>query len=114
MNETPATSTLTFPSEADYANRVARARTAIKQDGIDVLAPSSFDNHRFFAGLDGIASVRPVWFVLPQDGEAAFVSLRIFEHLYRLRGRRGTKSPMSAKREFTAFAAFANNTAFPP
>lgn len=60
MTDSPATSTLSFPSEADYANRVARACAAMKQDGIDVLALSSFDNHRFFAGLDGIATVRPV------------------------------------------------------
>lgn len=77
MTENPSNSTLTFPSEADYRNRVERARTAMKQDGIDVLALSSFDNHRFFAGLDGIATVRPVWFVLPKDGAAAFVSPRI-------------------------------------
>lgn len=77
MSINPATAKLAFPSEADYANRVARARSAMKQDGIDVLALSSFDNHRFFAGLDGIATVRPVWFVLPQDGEPAFVSPRI-------------------------------------
>jgi len=77
MNETPVNSKLAFPSEGDYGNRVARARAAMKQDGIDVIALSSFDNHRFFAGLDGIATVRPVWFVLPQDGAAAFVSPRI-------------------------------------
>jgi len=77
MNQNPANSKLTFPSEADYDNRVARARTAMREDGIDVLALSSFDNHRFFAGLDGIATVRPVWFVLPQNGAAAFVSPRI-------------------------------------
>ena len=77
MNENPANSKLTFPSQSDYGNRVARARTAMKQEGIDVLALSSFDNHRFFAGLDGIATVRPVWFVLPQDDAAAFVSPRI-------------------------------------
>ena len=77
MNENPANSKLTFPSESDYVNRVARARTAMKQEGIEVLALSSFDNHRFFAGLDGIATVRPVWFVLPQDDAAAFVSPRI-------------------------------------
>jgi len=77
MNENPANSRFTYPSEADYGNRVARARAAMKQDGIDVLALSSFDNHRFFAGLDGIATVRPVWFVLPQDGAPAFISPRI-------------------------------------
>jgi Xaa-Pro aminopeptidase len=77
MTENLLNSTLAFPSEADYRNRVERARAAMKQDGIDVLALSSFDNHRFFAGLDGIASVRPVWFVLPKEGAAAFVSPRI-------------------------------------
>jgi Xaa-Pro dipeptidase len=68
---------LNFPSEADYRKRIERAQIAMKRDGIDVLALSSFDNHRFFAGLDGIASVRPVWFVLPVDGPAGFVSPRI-------------------------------------
>jgi Xaa-Pro aminopeptidase len=77
MTENLSNSTLTFPSEADYHNRAERVRAAMKQGGIDVIALSSFDNHRFFAGLDGIASVRPVWFVLPQDGAAAFVSPRI-------------------------------------
>ena len=77
MNENPANSKLKFPSQSDYDSRVARARTAMKQEGIDVLALSSFDNHRFFAGLDGIATVRPVWFVLPRDGAPAFVSPRI-------------------------------------
>ncbi|RWI48073.1 MAG: aminopeptidase P family protein [Mesorhizobium sp.] len=77
MTENPANSKLAFPTEADYARRVDRARTAMKQSGIDVLALSSFDNHRFFTGLDGIATVRPIWFVLPQDGPPEFVSPRI-------------------------------------
>jgi Xaa-Pro dipeptidase len=77
MNDRPAHSKLTFPSDTDYTNRIDRARAAMRQSGIDVLALSSFDNHRFFAGLDGIAAVRPVWFVLPRDGAPAFISPRI-------------------------------------
>jgi Xaa-Pro dipeptidase len=77
MTENPANSRLTFPTEADYSRRVDRACTAMKQNGIDVLALSSFDNHRFFTGLDGIATVRPIWFVLPQEGAPEFVSPRI-------------------------------------
>ncbi|RWX68850.1 Xaa-Pro peptidase family protein [Mesorhizobium sp. M2A.F.Ca.ET.039.01.1.1] len=77
MKETPANSRLNFPSDADYAKRVERARTAMKQEGIDVLALSGVDNHRFFTGLDGIPVVRPIWFVLPQNGAPAFVSPRI-------------------------------------
>ena len=77
MTESPANSKLLFPTDADYGKRIERAQTAMKQHGIDVLALSSFDNHRFFAGLDGIATVRPIWFILPQDGAAEFVSPRI-------------------------------------
>lgn len=77
MNVNSINNNLTFPTEVDYTNRVERVRAAMKQNGIDVIALSSFDNHRFFAGLDGIAAVRPVWFVLPQDGTPAFVSPRI-------------------------------------
>jgi Xaa-Pro dipeptidase len=77
MTETPATSKLLFPSDADYQRRTDHAAAAMAQEDVDVLALSSFDNHRFFAGLDGIATVRPVWFVLPKGGQAAFVSPRI-------------------------------------
>jgi Xaa-Pro dipeptidase len=77
MIENPANSRLTFPCDADYGNRIERAQTAMKQEGIDVIALSGVDNHRFFTGLDGIPVVRPIWFVLPQDGAPAFVSPRI-------------------------------------
>ncbi|RWH46675.1 MAG: aminopeptidase P family protein [Mesorhizobium sp.] len=77
MNENPANSRLTFPSDADYAKRVERAQTAMRENGIDVLAMSGVDNHRFFTGLDGIPVVRPIWLVLPQDAAPAFVSPRI-------------------------------------
>ena len=77
MYQDPSNAKLRFPSDVDYRNRIERAQEAMKQADVDVLALSSFDNHRFFAGLDGIATVRPIWFVLPQEGNAAFISPRI-------------------------------------
>lgn len=68
---------LSFPAESDYRRRIAAAQAAMATAGLDLLCLSSFDNHRFFAGLDGIASVRPVWMVMPREGEPAFVSPRI-------------------------------------
>jgi Xaa-Pro dipeptidase len=76
MTENPANSRLTFPSDADYHNRIERAQTAMKQAGVDVLALSGLDNLRFFTGLNGVSLGRPIWLVVLQDGAPAFVSPR--------------------------------------
>jgi Xaa-Pro aminopeptidase len=74
MTENPATSKLTFPSDADYRNRIERAQAEMKKHGIDVLALAGIDIHRFFTGLNGLPVTRPIWLVLQQDGTAGFVS----------------------------------------
>lgn len=74
MIESPAISRPAFPSDADYRNRVARAQAAMKEQGIDVLALAGIDLHRFFAGLHGLPLTRPIWLVIPQAGQAGFVS----------------------------------------
>jgi Xaa-Pro dipeptidase len=76
MNENPANSRLTFPTDADYRNRIERAQASMKRNGIDVLAISGFDYLRFFTGLNGLPVGRPIWLVLLQDGAPAFVSPR--------------------------------------
>ncbi|WP_217578767.1 Xaa-Pro peptidase family protein [Mesorhizobium sp. GbtcB19] len=76
MTENLGNSRLTFPSDVDYRNRVARAHAAMKQAGIDVLALSGFDYIRFFTGLNGLPVGRPIWLVLLQDGSRSFVSPR--------------------------------------
>lgn len=68
---------LAFPSLDDYRARTARLQQAIRESRLDVLALSSFDNHRFLGGVDGIASVRPVWVVIPAEGDPVFVSPRL-------------------------------------
>jgi len=76
MNLNPKNSKLKFPSDADYGNRIERAQSAMKQNGIDVLAVSGFDYLRFFTGLNGTPIGRPIWWVLLRDGAPAFVSPR--------------------------------------
>ncbi|WP_189353924.1 Xaa-Pro peptidase family protein [Mesorhizobium sp. M2A.F.Ca.ET.039.01.1.1] len=76
MTANPANSRLTFPSDADYRNRIAHAQASMKQAGIDVLALSGFDYLRFFTGLNGLPVGRPIWLVLLQEGAPAFVSPR--------------------------------------
>lgn len=68
---------LTFPNIDDYRARLRRVQDGIRANGLDVLALSSFDNHRFLGGVDGIATVRPVWIVVPADSDPVFVSPRI-------------------------------------
>lgn len=68
---------LTFPTIDDYRARLRRVQDGIRANGLDVLALSSFDNHRFLGGVDGVATVRPVWIVVPADADPVFVSPRI-------------------------------------
>jgi Xaa-Pro dipeptidase len=74
MTENRATSRLTFPSDADYRNRIERAQAGMKKHDIDVLALAGIDIHRFFTGLNGLPVTRPIWLVLRQGGTAGFVS----------------------------------------
>ncbi|MDB5621306.1 Xaa-Pro peptidase family protein [Tardiphaga sp.] len=69
--------TLAFPTIDDYRARLQRLQAAIRENGFDAFALSSFDNHRYLGGVDGIASVRPVWVVVPANGDPRFVSPRI-------------------------------------
>jgi Xaa-Pro dipeptidase len=86
-------SSLAFPSDADYRRRIARALAEMKKHGIDVLALAGVDLHRFFAGLHGLPVTRPIWLVVPQNGEAGFVSPG--SEVKEIRARCGT--PVVAK-----------------
>lgn len=70
-------SRLRLPSEGDYRTRLDKLQVRLRAAGIDVAALTSFDNHRFFGGVDGIATVRQVWLVVQPEGAPAFVSPRI-------------------------------------
>lgn len=63
-----------FPTDEDYSNRLAQARTLMKRDGIDVLAVVGADVLRFFTGLYGLPVTRPIWLVIPTEGEISFVT----------------------------------------
>lgn len=63
-----------FPDDRVYHSRVERARAAMREHGIDVLALAGVDLHRFFAGLHGLPVTRPIWLVLPVDGAPGFIS----------------------------------------
>ena len=65
---------LSLPTDADYRNRIDRARAAMKRDGIDVLVAVSADALRFFSGLHGLPVTRPIWLVIPLEGEIGFIS----------------------------------------
>ena len=93
MIENLGTSVLTFPSDADYRSRIARAQDEMKKHGIDVLALAGIDIHRFFTGLHGLPVTRPIWLVLPQDGKGGFVSPG--SEVKEIRARCGT--PVAAK-----------------
>ncbi|NSZ87716.1 aminopeptidase P family protein [Agrobacterium tumefaciens] len=76
MYQNPETSELKFPSDAEYRNRIERTQAAMKHAAIDILAISGFDYLRFFTGLNGLPIGRPIWLVLEQQGQPAFVSPR--------------------------------------
>ena len=63
-----------FPTDEDYNNRLARARTLMKRDGLDVLAVVGADVLRFFTGLYGLPVTRPIWLVIPLEGQISFVT----------------------------------------
>lgn len=68
---------LMFPSKTNYRSRVARAQDEMKKGGLDVLVLHGSANHRFFAGLDGLPDVRPIFLVPLPDTEPTFVLPRI-------------------------------------
>ncbi|KQR77110.1 hypothetical protein ASG35_12670 [Burkholderia sp. Leaf177] len=74
MTESSATTKLTLPTDMDYRTRIERAQAAMKKHGIDVLALAGIDMHRFFTGLNGLPLTRPIWLVLPKEGNVGFVS----------------------------------------
>lgn len=75
---------LSLPTDADYRNRIDRARAAMKRDGIDVLVAVSADALRFFSGLHGLPVTRPIWLVIPLEGEIGFYFSR-----QRVQGNQG-------------------------
>jgi Xaa-Pro dipeptidase len=74
-------------AEADYSGRVARAQDEMQRRGVDVLVLHGPANHRFFAGLDGLPDVRPVFLVITRDGLPAFVSPRIEAPVIRAKSK---------------------------
>lgn len=63
-----------FHSKAVYRKRVARVRDAMQKEGFDILVLHGPANHRFFAGLDGLPNVRPIFLVLLSDAVPVFLS----------------------------------------
>lgn len=66
-----------FPDEAQYRHRVKAVQTQLRANGIDVLVASGSDTRRYLGGVDGLASIRPIWLVLPAEGDAEIVSPRL-------------------------------------
>jgi Xaa-Pro dipeptidase len=69
-----ATTTITLPSQADYDNRISRGLKEMERLNIDLLALAGVDINRFFTGMHGLPSTRPIWFVLFRDRNNGFVS----------------------------------------
>jgi Xaa-Pro dipeptidase len=66
-----------LPDEAQYRLRVQGVQEHLRANGIDVLVASGSDTRRYLGGVDGLASIRPIWLVVPADGEAEIVSPRL-------------------------------------
>lgn len=66
-----------FPSEAQYRRRVDEMQASLRANNIDVLVTSGSDTRRYLGGVDGLASIRPIWLVIPANGEAEFVAPRL-------------------------------------
>jgi Xaa-Pro aminopeptidase len=66
-----------FPDETQYRRRASEVQAALRAKGIDILVTSGQDTRRYLGGVDGLASIRPIWLVLPAEGEAEFVSPRL-------------------------------------
>jgi Xaa-Pro aminopeptidase len=52
-------------------------QSSLRAAEFDALIVGGPDNHRYFSGLDGIATVRPIFLIIPALGDAGFVSPRI-------------------------------------
>ena len=66
-----------FPDEAQYRQRVEEVRAQLRANHIDVLVASGSDTRRYLGGIDGLASIRPIWLVVPVEGEVQIVSPRL-------------------------------------
>jgi Xaa-Pro aminopeptidase len=66
-----------FPDEAMYRARVADVQGRLRAEGLEVLVASGADTRRWLGGVDGLASIRPIWLVVPAEGEPTFVSPRL-------------------------------------
>lgn len=66
-----------FPSEAQYRRRASEVQAALRANGVDILVASGQDTRRYLGGVDGLAGIRPLWLVLPANGEPEFVSPRL-------------------------------------
>lgn len=66
-----------LPGEVRYRDRVKKLQTAMRGEGIDLLVTSGSDTRRYLGGVDGLASIRPIWLVLPVQGDPEFVSPRL-------------------------------------
>lgn len=66
-----------FPDESIYRGRVADVQRRLQADGVDVLVASGADTRRWLGGVDGLVSTRPIWLVVPAEGEPGFVSPRL-------------------------------------
>lgn len=66
-----------FPGEAIYRSRVVEVQRRLRAEGVDVLVACGADTRRWLGGVDGLASVRPIWLVIPANGDPGFVSPRL-------------------------------------
>ena len=66
-----------FPDESIYRSRIADIQRRLAAEDIDVLVASGADTRRYLGGVDGLVSTRPIWLVVPADGEPGFVSPRL-------------------------------------
>ncbi len=57
-----------FPEE-EYLARYARSRELMEKEGIDLLVVTDQTNCRYFSGFQGRTVNRPVFFLLPLEGE---------------------------------------------
>lgn len=71
-----------------YGSNLNRAAMARRCPGARAIGPARLDNHRFFVGIDGWGSVKPVpgacvhgvlWRLTPRD----LAALHVYEHLHR-------------------------------
>ncbi|RDJ19898.1 aminopeptidase P family protein [Bosea caraganae] len=74
MLASPTAAPPPVPSDADYRNRLKRTQVEMKKRGFDILALAGADILRFLTGLHGLPVTRPIWLIVPQNGNPGFVS----------------------------------------